>query len=66
MQIESLAMIGQATNHEVMIHHLGPRFSAAAGRYIADSMVEANAPPMRGSSTSSATFAMPTFTSSSG
>ena len=61
VQVESLASIGQATNHEVMIHHLGSRFAAAAGRYIADSMAETQRgiAPSRGSSSSSQTFAMP-------
>ena len=64
LQVESLASIGQVTNHEVMIHHLGSRFAAAAGKYIADSMAETQQRgklPSRGSSSSSQTFAMPSF-----
>ena len=70
LQVESLSGIASATNHEVTIQHLGPRFAAAAGRFIADGLAKPAGPATGRSSSglpthnpNTATFAMPSFSS---
>lgn len=64
MQVESLSGIASATNHEVTIQHLGARFAAAAGRYIADGMVPlAGTQPRNQAYRASEPFAMPSMSS---